>query len=164
MAEIRELQSEDNLDDLIRLSRDFFTEYEVHHSDFFDIDTLRDEDIADFFCRSIDCDNNRTFIAIEDDEIVGYITISVRPQPSFYKIRNVGAISGLMVHKDYRRRGIATQLLSKARTFFEKKNVNYFTVYTATANKGATKFYKKNGMALFISKLIGEVSKTIEET
>lgn len=47
MATIRELRPEDDLGDLIALSRAFFEEYEVHHTEFFKIDQLRDSDIAD---------------------------------------------------------------------------------------------------------------------
>lgn len=162
MTDIRTLRKGDNLDDLIALSRDFFEEYEVHHEDFFKIDRLCENDIVDFFSRSIDSDDGTTFIAIENGRTVGYITISVRTRPSFYKIKRVGAISGLMIRKGYRRRGIATQLLKQAMAFFKNRSANYFTVYTAIDNEIAMKFYEKNVMIPFLSNMIGQANTTSE--
>ncbi len=131
MTEIRALNKDDKLDDLIVLSREFFAEYESHHQDFFAIDNLDDGDITNYFSHWLDDDDGETFIALVEDRIVGYITIYVHAQPNFYKIKKVGAISGLMVQKAYRQRGIAAQLLAQARAFFEQKGVTYFPVYTA---------------------------------
>ena len=158
MAEIRELHAKDDLNELVALSRAFFTEYEAHHDAFFQIDDLQDADIVDYFTRSVDADNGATFVATLDGSIVGYITIFVRRQPGFYKVKQAGAISGLMVHKSHRRKGIASQLLAKATGFFQEKGVTYFTVFTATANQAAVKFYKRNGMAPLHTTMIGEIS------
>jgi len=115
MIIIRTLQKQDDLHDLIVLSKEFFEEYEAHHhEEFFQVDDLRDSDIVEFFSRSIESEDGETFIAVADGRTVGYITIAVRSQPGFYRVRQVGAISGLMIHKNYRRRGIASQLVARA--------------------------------------------------
>ena len=147
MTIIRALQKHDDLHDLIALSKEFFQEYEAHHEEFFQVDDLRDSDIVEFFSRSIESEDGATFIAVAEDRIVGYITIAVRSQPGFYRVKRVGAISGLMVHKDYRRRGIGSQLFDRAVAFFEEKGVKYFTLYTATANQAAIRFYAQRGLA-----------------
>lgn len=163
MTEIRSLRKDDNLDDLILLSREFFAEYEFHHEDFFKIDTLSDSDIVGYFSQWIDNEGGETFIACAEDRIVGYITVYVRTQPSFWEIKQVGTISGLMVQKAYRQQGIASRLLAKARAFFEKKAARYFTVYTAVGNQGAIKFYEQNGLIPLYTTMIGEVGNTPEE-
>lgn len=100
------------------MSKDFFHEYKSYHEEFFKIDNLSDDDITDYFNRFIDVEDRRAFVAILDGKIVGYITVYIKSQPSFWKIKKVGEISGLMVHNDYRRKGIARQLLNKAVDFF----------------------------------------------
>jgi ribosomal protein S18 acetylase RimI-like enzyme len=157
MIIIRALEKDDDLHDLIAVSKDFFEEYEAHHEEFFGIDNLKEGDIVDFFTHSIEAENSATFVAVEEGRMVGYITVSVRPQPGFYKIKQVGAISGLMVHKDYRRRGIAGELLARAVAFFEEKNVRYYTVFTAMANQAAIRFYEKHGMAPLHTTMIGQI-------
>jgi ribosomal protein S18 acetylase RimI-like enzyme len=162
MTTIQELRPEDDLHDLIELSREFFEEYEDHHREFFKIDRLCDDDIVDHFSRSLNSADGATFIAILHGRTIGYITVSVRAQPSFYKIKKVGTISGLMVHKDHRRKGIANRLLAESIAFLEEKGVEYFTVYTATANKIAVKFYERNGMTPLHITMIGETGSTPE--
>lgn len=158
MTEIRSLRKDDKLNDLISLSREFFEEYESHHENFFKIDRLSDSDIVDYFSQWIDDKDGETFIALTGGRIVGYITVYVRTQPGYWKIKKVGDISGLMVQKAYRRRGIAGQLLAKARAFFEKKAVRYFTVYTAIGNRGALEFYERSGLLPLYTTMMGAVT------
>ena len=151
------MRKDDKLNDLISLSREFFEEYESHHENFFKIDRLSDSDIVDYFSQWIDDEDGETFIALTGGRIVGYITVYVRTQPGYWKIKKVGDISGLMVQKAYRRRGIAGQLLAKARAFFEKKAVRYFTVYTAIGNRGALEFYERSGLLPLYTTMMGVV-------
>jgi ribosomal protein S18 acetylase RimI-like enzyme len=157
MAEIRALTEDDKLDDLLSLSRAFFAEYEAHHADFFKIDQLDDADIVHYFSRWLDDEDGETFVALVEDRIVGYITVYVRPQPSYWRIKQVGEISGLMVHQAYRRQGIAEQLLAQARAFFSKKGVCYFAVYTSVENRSALAFYERSGLQPLYTTMLGEV-------
>jgi GNAT superfamily N-acetyltransferase len=117
MIHVRALRREDDFRDLIALSKEFFQEYEAHHEDFFKIDQLTDSSIIDYFSRSVDDENGETFIALAQTRVVGYITVYVREHAAHWKIKKVGDISGLMVHKDHRRRGIASQLIARARAY-----------------------------------------------
>lgn len=156
MIQIHPLTKKDNLADLIALSRAFFAEYEAHHADFFQIDRLEDEDVRRYFARWLDDDNGETFIALAGERIVGYLTVYVRPQASFWQVKQVGEISGLMVDPAYRRQGIATQLLARAQAFFAEKGVRYFAVYTSVENRGALAFYEQSGLQPLYTTLLGE--------
>jgi len=153
---IRELSAEDDLDAVLSLCRVFFAEYEAHHDEFFDTDDLRDAHLSGRFLNSISSDSSKTIIALVDDAIVGYASIVVRDQPEFYRVKRVGAISGLMVEPAFRRQGIATRLLAEAKRWFREKGVRYFTVYTATGNAAAVEFYSRSGMQPLHTTLIGE--------
>jgi ribosomal protein S18 acetylase RimI-like enzyme len=156
MITIRELQPGDNLAAVLKLCRDFFVEYEDHHKEFFDTDNLCDADISDRFHESMKSDNSATIIALVDAVIVGYASVVIREQPRFYKIKKVGAISALMVAQDYRRRGIATQLLVEAKTYFRRHGLKYFTFYTAVANREAIMLYERLGMQPLYKGFLGE--------
>ena len=95
MIHIRALRQDDDFHDLITLSKDFFHEYEAHREDFFKIEHLHDSDIVDYFSRWLDDENGKTFIALSENRIVGYITVYVREQAVYWKVKKVGDISGL---------------------------------------------------------------------
>jgi GNAT superfamily N-acetyltransferase len=155
MITIHRLQREDSLQDLIELSKAFFTEYEGHHPEFFKIERLGDDDIADYLSRTLDSADGVTFVARLQGRTIGYVTAFVRRQSDFYHVKHVGVISGLMVHKDHRRKGIATRLLAESIAFFWEHGIGFFTVYTATANAAALEFYARLGMAPLYTTLIG---------
>lgn len=158
MEIIRQLTHEDDLADLITLSREFFDEYETHHTEFFEINGLEDAHITDFFMKSIDSDDAATFVAIAGQRAVGYITVQVRAQAGFYKVNEVGAISGLMIHREFRRSGIGTRLLAQAQVYFKKRGIGYLTVYTAATNEIALRFYEKSGLCPLYTTFIGEIN------
>jgi len=159
MLTIRELKPEDDLNAVLTLCKDFFAKYEEFHKEFFDTDNLCDDDISGRFLESMNSDSSATIIALDDDVIVGYASVAIREQPRFYKIKKVGAISALMVTKEYRRKGIATQLLAESKAYFHRHGIMYFTLYTSYANHGAIKFYEKIGLEKLHTFFLGEISR-----
>jgi GNAT superfamily N-acetyltransferase len=99
--------------------------------------------------------SSSTIIDLVDGAIVGYASVAVQLQP-LYKVKRVGAISGMMVAHDHRRRGIATRLLAGARDCFQRRGIRFFIVYTAAANRAAVEFYKQNGLAVLHTTFLGE--------
>jgi ribosomal protein S18 acetylase RimI-like enzyme len=164
MISIRELRPGDDIAAVLKLCKDFFAEYEGHHKEFFDTDNLSDADISGRFLQSMESDSSTTIIALVDDVIVGYASVTVRDQARFYKVKRVGVISGLMVAREHRRQGIATKLLAEARAFFARNGIKYFTVFTAVANQAALEFYKRDGMEPLHTTFIGEIGSGQPDT
>lgn len=154
---IYDLKKDDDISGLVSLSKDFFLEYQSHHKEFFLIDDLKDSDIIKYFNGFIDVEERKVFIAVLSGRVIGYIAVYVKAQPSFWEIKKVGDISGLMVHKDYRRKGIASKLLGKAIDFFKEKGVKYYSVFTAVNNHLAIEFYKQSGMEPLHIRMLGEI-------
>lgn len=157
MIVIRALQQAEDFTDLITLSRQFFDEYEAHHPDFFKIDKLKDEDVISYFSSFCTQASRTAFIAMDGERTVGYITVYVSEQASYWQIKKVGEISGLMVQNEYRRRGIAERLLAQAKAFFMEKGVRFYTVYTAVSNQTALRFYRKNGFLPLYTTMLGKI-------
>lgn len=157
MIDIRELNHNDDFEALIALSREFFREYESYHENFFEINELKAEDITDYFSKWIDDDNGETCIAISDNEIVGYITFYIKAQADYWMVKKIGEISGLMIGKSHRRKGIAEILFNESLEFFKKKNVRFFTLFTALENNDVLEFYKKQGMMPICITMMGEI-------
>jgi ribosomal protein S18 acetylase RimI-like enzyme len=162
MTTIRRLRLGDDLRDLIALSQEFFEEYAAHH-EFFQVDELKDEEVLGFFSRSLNTEEGATFVAELAGRMVAYITVFVRPQPTFWRVKQVGAISGLMVHREHRRQGIAGRLLGEAVAFFQQKGVRFYTAYTAAANQPAIAFYGANSMVPLTLTMMGETASSHEQ-
>ncbi|MCD6589833.1 GNAT family N-acetyltransferase [Candidatus Woesearchaeota archaeon] len=122
------------------------------------MDKLRDSHIEEFFSRFLANKNGKVLIAIDEDkkEIIGYIAFSIKQRPRFYKIKRVGYIHGLMVHKDYRRKGIGKQLMDNALKFFIKHDVKYLYLETSVDNINAINFYKELGLEPLRIEFIGK--------
>ena len=157
MINIRRLGADEDLSPLIPLSREFFEEYEGHHEELFRIHDLQESHITAHFLGTLRSGNAATYLASLDEKIVGYVTVKTISQAEFYAIDRVGTIMGLMVTRSCRRRGVATRLLAAARSFFEEKQVRYFTLYTAAANAGALEFYRKNGLRPLHVTMVGDL-------
>ncbi len=157
MIEIRALKNDDNLNDLIPLSKEFFLEYEANHSYFFKTDRINKTNIVSYFSNFIDNENRKAFIAIDNNMIIGYISVLIQNQSSYWAVKKIGHISGFMVNKNYRRKGIGIKLLDNAIDYFGEKSVRNYTVYTSVNNIGAIEFYKRKGMEPLYTTLLGKI-------
>lgn len=157
MIEIRTLSTLDDLTDLISLSREFFSEYESYHREFFKIDELTEQDITGYFSSFCDQPFRLAYIAVDDGRIVGYITVYIKEQAPYWQVKKVGEISGLMVQREYRGQGIGKKLLAQARDYLTTQGAKYFTLYTSVENNNGLRFYEQNGLSPLYATLIGEV-------
>ncbi|MEF2965378.1 GNAT family N-acetyltransferase [Paenibacillus sp. M1] len=155
--EIRPLVENDDMDDLIKLSKDFFKEYESNHEFFFNIEQLNDKDIIGYFSNWFNQEDKVAYIAIDDQKIIGYITAYIMNQPDFWEIKRVGHVSGLMVDSSMRRKGIAKELMLSAVSFFKARDVKYYTLFTSSNNSKAIKFYESFGMNPLYTHYLGSI-------
>lgn len=155
--EIRALNKTDDLNTLVRLSKDFFFEYESNHPYFFKIHKIEDEDIVGYFARFVDDEDRKAFVAVEGGVIIGYITVLIQEQARYWKIKRMGHISGLMVHPDNRRKGIGQKLLQSAVEYFKAKGIKQYTLFTSVNNKNGIEFYEKCGLERLYTTMLGEI-------
>jgi ribosomal protein S18 acetylase RimI-like enzyme len=157
MAKVVILKSEHDLSDLVELSKSFFKEYEQYDKGYFKLGRLKEEQIREFFLGSINSENCRTAICVEDDRMLGYVTFSVKNREPFYEIRRVGYISGVMVDEKHRNKGVGKLLLNEAKKWFKKKKLRYFYLETSAKNKLGIEFYERNKMSPLKVQYIGDV-------
>jgi len=154
---IKELKMVDGFPGLLELSKDFFYEYENNNKDFFQIDAIAEMDIRNYFQNFIGNENTMAYIAIIEERIIGYITLAVRNQPNYWKIKKIGDISGLMVSKNFRNNGIGTKLMMKGIEYFKRKGIKYYTVFTSVNNTSGISLYKKCGLEQLYATLYGRI-------
>lgn len=83
---------------------------------------------------------NAFLVALEDDDIVGYLTL--RPDP----IHAIALVQDIVVAPSYRRQNIGTRLLNVARKWAMEKRLKQLTIETQTKNYPAILFCQKAGL------------------
>ena len=77
------------------------------------------------------------FTATLNNEVVGYICM--------FHLFEEGELLNIAVSPDYRKRGIAQQLINKMFEIFKQKNVTRITLEVRESNVNAKNLYLKNG-------------------
>ena len=102
-------------------------------------------DIEGFHSANPEC----FFVAEVGKRVVGFIygTESSPPAETLYiwKSRKVGSIETLAVDEEYRRRGIATSLVSVLFDVFKRKRIDLVTLSVPAVEKAAVKLYEEIG-------------------
>jgi ribosomal protein S18 acetylase RimI-like enzyme len=92
-------------------------------------------------------------VAETDNKIVGLISYSIKP--NLYHASNSCIIEELVVSKNFRYKGIATQLISQLMEELKSIECAEVSVSTEFTNEKAVAFYKKHGFedeSLFLEK------------
>ncbi len=100
--------------------------------------------IVDFYTNMYKKDNCKLFIAVEDNKIVGYIYVKLLGAEAL-EIQPSAMIDALYVEEDYRNKGIATSLISKAKEYCRDNKVNNITIRVFDKNEKAKNLYMKEG-------------------
>lgn len=97
-----------------------------------------------FYLDNIKKNNNHKIFVIEDNnKIIGNITV-ILEQKFIRGCKKVGHIEDVVVHKDYRGKGLARKLLYFAENYCKKNNCYKIILDCSEEYK---KFYEKNGFS-----------------
>ncbi|MGA3020370.1 MAG: GNAT family N-acetyltransferase [Candidatus Micrarchaeales archaeon] len=145
MVVIRSLTRRDDISDLLKLTKEFYKEYELHHK-IWKVEEAKTRVITNFFHSAVRNKDEKAFVALDGKRMVGYVLLEVETRkPPLYKIKKAGFISLLMVDKEYRKLGIADRLIKSAKKWFEKKGICFIYLETSILNRNAMRLYSKNG-------------------
>ena len=97
-----------------------------------------------FYLDNIKKNNNHKIFVIEDNnKIIGNITV-ILEQKIIRGCKKVGHIEDVVVHRDYRGKGLARKLLNFAENYCKKNNCYKIILDCSEEYK---KFYEKNGFS-----------------
>ena len=109
-------------------------------------ENTKDDYIVDnWYSSFIDKDDSQLFIAVDDNEIVGYIYVKIITTSDSSDISTEASISGIYVKENYRRQGIGTKLINEAKKWCINKGVTYLKLNVLEGNRIALNLYKKLG-------------------
>ena len=100
--------------------------------------------IKAYFHWLITRDRDGVFVAEVDGEVVGFICSDSRWISDFAK-EEVGAIHELVVLPEYRRMGVARQLMEKALEHLRERGRSVVELWVGVKNRSAMRFYESMG-------------------
>lgn len=90
--------------------------------------------------------HNRTFVAVEGDTVIGYVTgMIVDMRPEMFVEEVLGFIGDIFVDPAHRGRGVGRALVRAMEQFFASRGVFQYEWFVATANQDGQSFWRKLG-------------------
>ena len=155
--DIRYLNKED-LDVLEGDIRDMWCKHHFNNKSLISKDTLKDTNLHKYFQRSIKRQRGFSLIAIVDKEIAGIIRVAEEPLEDFFNYKKAYKVDDLVIKSKYRRKGIATALISRVKEIAKENGIGVLKARIYTFNEPAQKFFIEKDF----NPLYGEYFCTLE--
>lgn len=97
-----------------------------------------------YFTKKLTDKKSIVFLAIENDEIVGYLAGEMFKAPDFRKPKKMSEIENMLVKEDHRGQGIGTRLAEQFLKWSKEQGAERSKVIASSKNKKGINFYKKN--------------------
>ena len=89
--------------------------------------------------------NDWIYVVCVENKIIGYMTCWINKKRPWLEY-DVLEIGNLYLQKEYRRLGIGTALINKAKSLCKENGIKFLKAEVLEDNKEAQKFYKKHGL------------------
>lgn len=111
------------------------------------------EQSEDFIKLTIENDNFENFVALVDDEIVGFLIITQDKTPEYecFYPRKFAHIIDIVVDAKNRKQGIASKLIEKAIEWGNERGLDYIDLDVLEKNPNAKRLYKSLGFNEYIT-------------
>ncbi len=136
--------TEDELDRIIKMRIDQLTEEYVSSGRTVPEDVDLKTSLMDFYKRNMAAGTYVSWLALDGDRIIGTSGMSFAEKPPYFTCPTgkLGVLSSMYTDPDYRRMGIATELLD--RVVKEAKDYGCGTIYITASDMGV-KLYESYG-------------------
>ncbi len=136
--------TEDELGAIVKMRIDQLTEEYISAGKDVPKDVDLESSLIDFYKRNMDAGTYVSWLALDGDKIVGTSGMSFAEKPPYFTCHSgkLGILSSMYTDSNYRRMGIATQLLD--RVVKEAKDYGCGTIYITASDMGV-KLYEAYG-------------------
>jgi ribosomal protein S18 acetylase RimI-like enzyme len=93
------------------------------------------------------------FVAERENRLVGYCLALVSNYPPVLSAPTYGELMDLMVHEEYRRRGVGERLFHAAMAWYSQQGIHRIEVRVAVTNEISTGFWRKMGFKPYLETL-----------
>jgi GNAT superfamily N-acetyltransferase len=139
-AEVKEI------DNVLKLNYELFKLEFSKYDKTFNLEWTFSDKGKKYFADKINKDNMCLFIAISDDQTIGYLSAALYKESEYRKAMPIMAeLESFFVLEKYRNAGVGSRLFKAFCEWCKSKNVGRLRVQASANNIKAIEFYKKNG-------------------
>ena len=102
----------------------------------------------EYFKKKITGDYGCTFIAVLNEEIIGYLVGGLRRPETYREVSNLAELESIFIIENYRSSGVGQKLYEVFINWCKTKKVKRVKVVASAQNEGAIRFYQKNNFNL----------------
>ncbi len=110
-----------------------------------------EKNLAEFLTKAVSDIDSFIGIAKNNNTLVGFIWCEIDKKPPCFVDRLYGVITDIAVTKEYRRKGIAQELLKQGIEWFESKEIKHIETRILQSNPLASKFWHSSGFEPFMN-------------
>jgi GNAT superfamily N-acetyltransferase len=101
----------------------------------------------EFIEKELSQSDSSVLVAIDGREVVGYSFSFIAVYPPAFRLEKRGFISHLFVVEDYRRLGVGTMLVKRAREWFFERGIARIELRVASLNTAGRPFWGRQGFS-----------------
>lgn len=136
---------EKDLEELFNLHNETSVLHEKELKDY--LGKLSKKEELNYLKDSLKDEKKVVYVARSEDGFLGYIICGYFERWPIFKNRKVGFIESIGVKKEYRKKGVASQLLEQAVAWFKEQGYAEIDLNVFSFNEDAIKFYEKHNFS-----------------
>ncbi len=105
-----------------------------------------------FVERGMDREGMCTFVAVKENELVGFLNVVIRERLGIFEEKYMGMILDVYVKEKKRGEGVGTKLTNRAEKWIKDKGVNIAVLTVSPENDKAVEFWEENGYITYLLK------------
>jgi len=120
---------------------EMWSKHQINGKKLISDNSIKESDLKKYFKKSIKGGKDFALIAMVDRQITGIVRIEEEKLEDYYNYKKAYKISDLVIKEDFRRKGVATALLSKVKEIAKEKGVGVLKARVYTFNEPAQQFF-----------------------
>ncbi|MBO3460578.1 GNAT family N-acetyltransferase [Aetokthonos hydrillicola Thurmond2011] len=104
------------------------------------------------------------FVAEDEDQLVGFLIATVESETPIYILEEFAFIHDLWVEPEYRRKGIARDMIMQAVEHFRQIGIEQIRLDTAAVNQPARRLFASCGFRISTVEMLKELDQLVEES
>ena len=96
-------------------------------------------------------------VAEDEEKLVAFLAATVEPEISIYSLQEFAFIHDIWVEPEYRRKGIAPQIIKLAVERFQEMRIKQIRLDTVAANESARQLFKSCGFRVSTIEMLMEI-------